>query len=42
MTGLLGPNGRPISSSEFKKAKDQPILGEAFGVWGPNASPRIG
>ena len=40
MTGLLGPNGRPISSSEFKKAKDQPILGEAFGVWGPNADIR--
>ena len=39
-TGLLGPNGRPIASSEFRKTKDQPILGEAFGVWGPNADIR--
>lgn len=39
-TGLLGPNGRPIASSEFRKTKDQPILGEAFGVWGPNADVR--
>jgi hypothetical protein len=29
---LLGPNGRPISSSDFKKAPAPP-LGEAFGAW---------
>lgn len=40
MTTLLGPNGRPISSASYKKADKQPITGEAFGVWGPNASTR--
>ncbi len=29
---LLGPNGQPISSTQFKKAKP-PKLGEAFGDW---------
>lgn len=29
---LLGPNGLPISSSNYKKA-EQPKLGEAFGQW---------
>ena len=34
MTGLLGPNGRPISSADFanKKAKS-PALGERYGQW---------
>lgn len=33
MTGLLGPNGSPISSKQFKKAPP-PLLGEKFGDWG--------
>lgn len=32
MTQLLGPNGRPISSSNFKKASAPPT-GPAFGQW---------
>lgn len=39
MPGLLGPNGNPIKSSQFKKAKPPTALGEAFANWGgPNAS----
>ena len=30
--GLLGPNGQPISSSQFRKSAP-PKLGEAFGAW---------
>lgn len=39
MSGLLGPDGRPIDSktygsrSDFKKVKPPP-LGESFGIWG--------
>ena len=33
MTFLLGPNGQPISSSQFKKAAP-PKTGPAFGNWG--------
>lgn len=34
MTGLLGPNGKPISSKEFfNKKASPPRLGEAFGQW---------
>lgn len=32
MTGLLGPNGRPISSSNYRKEKPL-ALGPAFGQW---------
>ena len=35
MTGLLGPNGRPISSSQFRKEKPN-ALGPAFGNWAAN------
>lgn len=38
MTGLLGPNGQPISS--YKKSANQPILGEAFSGIGPDADIR--
>lgn len=40
MTGLLGPNGKPISSSMFQNKKaSPPSTGEKFGAWGgPNAS----
>ena len=40
MTGLLGPDGKPISSSSFKNKKAAPpALGEKYGTWGgPNAS----
>jgi hypothetical protein len=34
VTGLLGPNGRPISSRDFKNKKaNPPKTGEAFGAW---------
>jgi len=34
MTGLLGPNGKPISSgASFVKKAPSPVLGEAFGQW---------
>lgn len=40
MTGLLGPNGRPISSKSFQNKKAAPPeLGEQYGAWsGPQAS----
>lgn len=34
MTGLLGPNGQPISSSQFKNKKvPPPATGEKYGKW---------
>jgi hypothetical protein len=34
MTGLLGPNGKPISSAQFQNKKaDPPKMGSAFGDW---------
>lgn len=33
MSGLLGPDGRPISSAIFNKKATPPKLGEAFGAW---------
>lgn len=38
MTGLLGPDGKPISSSAYKNKKvPPPALGEKYGQWGgPN------
>lgn len=40
MTGLLGPDGRPIASSNYKNKKaPAPATGEKFGGWGgPNVS----
>lgn len=39
MTGLLGPNGQPISSTALNKKAPAPNLGEKYGQWGgPNVS----
>lgn len=42
MTGLLGPNGKPISSADFqnKKAKP-PALGERYGQWAGEQIPLL-
>jgi hypothetical protein len=33
MSGLLGPDGKPISSAILNKKANPPKLGEAFGAW---------
>ena len=39
MTGLLGPNGRPISSNDFQNKKEKPpALGTRYGQW---AGPEV-
>lgn len=40
MSQILGPNGQPVSSATYKKGERQPVTGEAFGAWGPNADTR--
>ena len=38
MTGLLGPDGKPISSATLNKKAPAPALGAKYGEWGgPNA-----
>lgn len=38
-SGLLGPNGKPISSAMLNKKSKPPETGEKFGTWGgPNVS----
>lgn len=40
MTGLLGPNGRPISSKDFEnKRTPPPALGERYGQWSGTTAP---
>jgi hypothetical protein len=43
VTGLLGPNGRPISSKQFEAKKaTAPALGERYGRWAGPEVPFVG
>lgn len=41
MTGLLGPNGRPISSALLNKKVAPPSLGQKYGSWAGEQVPMI-